>query len=54
MHVGLIVYGGSSPVVRRILLLGVADHVSGDCQTTGRVLICRRLDASVGIWPLAF
>ncbi len=35
-------------------VLGVAEHVSGDCQTTDQVLICRRTDASVGIWPLAF
>jgi hypothetical protein len=34
-------------------VLGVADHVSGDCQTTREVLICRRTDASVGIWHLA-
>ncbi len=47
-------YARLDPARLTTVLLGVADHVSGDCQTTGRVLICRRLDASVGIWPLAF
>jgi hypothetical protein len=33
-------------------VLGVADHVSGDCQATDTVLVCRRIDAAVAIWPL--
>jgi hypothetical protein len=32
--------------------LGSADQVSGDCHVTTSVLVCRRLDASIGIWTL--
>ena len=45
-------YAGLDPATRTVRLLGRADRVSGDCQTTRQVLICRRIDASVGIWPL--
>jgi len=45
-------YARLDPAKLTARLLGVADHVSGDCQTTPDVLICRRTDASVGIWRL--
>jgi hypothetical protein len=45
-------YARLDPATRAVRLLGRADQVSGDCQTTREVLICRRIDASVGIWPL--
>ena len=45
-------YARLNPADLSVRVLGVADHVSGDCQTTLDVLICRRTDASVGIWPL--
>ncbi|GGL13938.1 outer membrane protein assembly factor BamB family protein [Mangrovihabitans endophyticus] len=35
-----------------VRLIGAARDVSGDCQTTRDVLVCRRMDASIGIWPL--
>ena len=35
------------------LQLGAANHVSGQCQTATDVLICRRMDATVGIWRLS-
>jgi hypothetical protein len=45
-------YARLDPATRAVRLLGRADQVSGDCQTTRTVLICRRIDASVGIWRL--
>jgi hypothetical protein len=45
-------YARLNPANLSTRVLGVADHVSGDCQTTIDVLICRRIDASVGIWRL--
>ncbi|WP_306211763.1 hypothetical protein [Actinoplanes sp. RD1] len=35
-----------------IRLLGTADRVSGDCHAGAGALVCRRLDGSVGSWPL--
>jgi hypothetical protein len=40
------------PRTRATLIIGTARQVSGDCGTTAGVLVCRRLDASVGIWRL--
>ncbi|WP_328461170.1 PQQ-like beta-propeller repeat protein [Actinoplanes sp. NBC_00393] len=36
----------------RIRVLGSADRVAGDCHFTVGVLVCRRIDASVGVWRL--
>jgi hypothetical protein len=47
-------WGRLDPARLTTEVLGVADHISSDCQTTAEVLICRRTDASVAIWPLAF
>jgi hypothetical protein len=41
-----------NPATLAVRVLGSAERVSGDCQITPDVLVCRRLDASVGIWPL--
>jgi hypothetical protein len=48
----LVWYGTLNPVTRSVRILGAADKVSGDCQVTVDVLVCRRTDASVGIWHL--
>jgi hypothetical protein len=45
-------YARLDPAKLSTRVLGVARGVSGDCQTTPDVLICRRLDATVGIWRL--
>jgi len=45
-------YASLNPATRAVRVLGSADRVSGDCRITPDVLICRRLDASVGIWRL--
>jgi hypothetical protein len=45
-------YARLDPATLRVQVLGAADHVSGDCQTAPDVLVCRRVDASVGIWKL--
>ncbi|MFG1604184.1 hypothetical protein [Actinoplanes sp. NPDC049265] len=46
-------YARLDPDTLRIRVLGAADQVSGDCQTTAEVLVCRRIDASVGLWRLS-
>lgn len=45
-------YALLDPADRGVRVLGSAADVSGDCQTAGEVLVCRRIDASVGIWQL--
>jgi outer membrane protein assembly factor BamB len=40
------------PAALTVQVLGAADSVTGDCQVSADVLICRRLDSSVGLWPL--
>jgi hypothetical protein len=45
-------YGRLDPATSGVRLLGAADDVSGDCGVTSGVLICRRVDGSVGIWRL--
>ena len=37
---------------RAVRLLGRAERVAGDCRTAADVLVCRRIDASVGLWSL--
>jgi hypothetical protein len=46
-------YALLDPAAVTVRVLGVADTVSGDCQVTTAVLICRRVDSSVGVWGLA-
>jgi hypothetical protein len=45
-------YARLDPADHGARMLGSAEQVSGDCQTTPAVLVCRRVDASVGIWRL--
>jgi hypothetical protein len=45
-------YAELDPAGRGVRVLGSAADVSGDCQPAGEVLVCRRIDASVGIWQL--
>lgn len=45
-------YARLDPADRTVRLLGTAKDVSGDCRTTPDVLVCRRIDASVGLWAL--
>lgn len=45
-------YALLNPASLGVRLLGKAEPVSGDCQVTAQVLVCRRVDASVGVWPL--
>lgn len=33
-----------------VRVLGTVDGISGDCRAADRVLVCRRLDASIGVW----
>lgn len=47
-----ILYGVLDPATRRARILGAADRVSNGCRTTGAVLVCRLIDASIGVWPL--
>ncbi|MEV6298838.1 hypothetical protein AB0M02_05455 [Actinoplanes sp. NPDC051861] len=34
----------------RVRVLGVAERVAGDCHFAAGALVCRRIDASVGVW----
>ena len=34
-------------------VLGTATAVSGDCQATTEVLVCRRIDGTVAVWPVS-
>jgi hypothetical protein len=45
-------FASLNPATLAVRVLGSAERVSGDCRTTTEVLVCRRLDASVGIWSL--
>jgi hypothetical protein len=45
-------YAVLDPANHGVRVLGAAAEVSGDCQRAGEVLVCRRIDASVGIWQL--
>jgi hypothetical protein len=46
-------YALLDPEAVSVRVLGVATPVSGDCQVASAALICRRLDASVGVWSLS-
>jgi hypothetical protein len=46
-------YALLDPATVTVRILGSADPVSGDCDVTAEVLVCRRLDSSVGVWPLS-
>lgn len=45
-------YALLDPAALTVRLLGTATTVSGDCRATADVLVCRRIDATVAIWPL--
>lgn len=40
------------PTQTRARILGVVHDVSGECVTGSGVLVCRRMDASFGVWQL--
>ena len=42
----------SSAATLAVRVRGTATDISGDCQATGEVLVCRRVDAAVTIWPV--
>ncbi len=46
-------YAALDPAALTVRVLGVADGVTGDCDVTTDVLICRRVDSSVGVWRLS-
>ncbi|GAA3343428.1 hypothetical protein GCM10020358_42630 [Amorphoplanes nipponensis] len=48
----VVFYALLDPVRLAVRVLGAATAVSGDCQSTTDVLVCRRIDATVAIWPL--
>jgi hypothetical protein len=45
-------YGVLDPAAGSVRVLGAAEPVSDDCQLSGSRLVCRRLDATVGVWQL--
>jgi hypothetical protein len=50
---GLAWYGVVDRTGRSVRLLGRAERILGDCQTSPDVLVCRLQDASLGLWRLA-
>ena len=48
----VVFYALLDPARLSVRVLGTATAVSGDCQATTEVLVCRRIDAGVAIWPL--
>jgi hypothetical protein len=46
-------YAVLDPRTLTVRVLGVAEPVTGDCQVITVVLVCRRLDSSVGVWSLS-
>lgn len=44
-------YGLLDPSTLRVRVLGAAEQVTGSCSSTSDVLVCRRVDASSGVWP---
>jgi hypothetical protein len=48
----VVFYALLDPATLAVRVLGTATTVSGDCQATTEVLVCRRIDAGVAIWPL--
>jgi hypothetical protein len=49
---GIVWFARLDPATTRVRVLGAATEVAGDCGVTAVALICRRLDAGVGIWRL--
>jgi hypothetical protein len=49
----VVFYALLDPAALAVHVLGAATGVSGDCRATTEVLVCRRIDASVAIWPLS-
>jgi hypothetical protein len=45
-------YARLDPGTLGVRVIGKAAEVSGDCRTTPDVLVCRRVDATVGLWQL--
>jgi hypothetical protein len=45
-------YGELEPDRLHVRILGSAARVSGDCHVSTGALICRLVDASVGVWRL--
>lgn len=45
-------YGILDLTTGKVRVLGTADRIAGDCRFESGVLICRRLDSSVGVWRL--
>lgn len=45
-------YGELDPDRLRVRILGSAKQVSGDCHVSTGALICRLVDASIGVWRL--
>jgi hypothetical protein len=45
-------YAVLDPATRTARVLGSADRISGRCLVTAQVLVCRRSDASIGLWTL--
>ena len=48
----VVFYALLDPATLAVRVLGTATAVSGDCRATTDVLVCRRIDATVAIWPL--
>ena len=48
----VVFYALLDPATLAVHVLGSATAVSGDCRATTDVLVCRRIDAAVAIWPL--
>ncbi len=48
----LVRYAVLDPERITVRLLGTAQPVSGDCHVTPDALVCRRIDASIGVWRL--
>ncbi|MEH1013088.1 PQQ-binding-like beta-propeller repeat protein [Micromonospora sp. CPCC 206060] len=40
------------PTESRARVLGAVQSISGECHTGSGVLVCRRMDGSVGVWPV--
>lgn len=49
----VVFYALLDPARLTVRVLGTATAVSGDCQATPEVLVCRRIDATVAIWPVS-
>jgi hypothetical protein len=45
-------YGVLDPARRTVQIIGSADRISGDCQSSAGAMICRLVDASVAVYRL--